>query len=426
MSRLKVGVIGGGSTYTPELIDGFLKRSEKLDVGEFVLMDVDARKLNIVGALVKRMVAKAGLECEVQLTEDLDNAITGADYVVTQFRVGGLEARARDESIPLKYGMIGQETTGPGGFMKAMRTIPVILDIAKRMERLAPKAWLINFTNPSGMITEAVSKYSNTPVVGLCNVPITTHNHIADFLGIERHRLSMDYLGLNHLAWLRGLAIDGRDRTEECFAKIMASGKMDQILGYNFNTRFLRSLNLLPTGYLQYYYHREEILHKQQSQTRSRAIEVMEIEEDILKIYQDVTIDEKPKLLEKRGGAWYSDAAVALISAIENNSQEVHIVNIANNGTIKGLPDDAVIEVPALVGADGAKPLTVGALPTGISGLMTSVKEYESLAVSAGAYGNKELAFQALASHPYCGSHQRIEELFEEMVAANAEYLTLV
>ncbi len=425
MRDLQIGVIGAGSTYSPELIDGFLKRQDQMSVSRFVLMDIDQTKLDIVGGLIERIALTFDKKVEVVKTLNMEEAVDGSEYVVTQFRVGRLPARARDEKIPLKYDLIGQETTGPGGFAKALRTIPEILKIARAMEKYSPKSWLINFTNPSGIVTEAVSKYSDVKVIGLCNQPITTHNYIAEELGIASKDLYMDYFGLNHLGWIRRLLINGEDASAEAFDKIINSPRLDHILGYNFTKEFLEALGLLPTGYLQYYYHTEETLAKLKSQSQSRADVVMEIEKDILKLYSDPELNEKPKMLEKRGGAWYSDAAVAVMSAIENDKRELHIVNVPNNGTIEGLPRDSIIEVPAVVGKAGPTPLVVGEIPLGIAGLLKHVDAYENLAVKAGAEGCKATALLALCSHPFVKSTDVGKRLLDELITANQPYIKL-
>ena len=425
MRDLTIGVIGAGSTYSPELIDGFLKRQDQLSVKRFVLMDIDQTKLDIVGGLVERIALTFDKKVEVIKTLNMEEAVDGADYVVTQFRVGRLPARARDEKIPLKYDLIGQETTGPGGFAKAMRTIPEILKIARAMEKYSPKSWLINFTNPSGIVTEAVSKYSDVNVIGLCNQPITTHNYIAEELGVASEDLYMDYFGLNHLGWIKRLLLNGEDISAEAFDKIINSPRLDHILGYHFTKDFLKALGLLPTGYLQYYYHTEESLAKLKSQPQCRAEVVMKIEEDILKLYQDPSLNKKPKMLEKRGGAWYSDAAVAVMSAIENDKQELHIVNVPNNGAIEGLPRDSIIEVPAVVGKSGAAPLVVGEVPLGITGLLQHVNAYENLTVKAGAEGCKATALVALCSHPFIKSTDVAKRLLDELISANQPYIQL-
>ncbi|PKP57664.1 6-phospho-beta-glucosidase [Candidatus Atribacteria bacterium HGW-Atribacteria-1] len=425
MRKLKIGVVGAGSTYTPELIDGFIKRQKEMAVKEFALMDINEERLKIVGGLTKRMCAQFTNPPEVIFTTNLDEAVTDADYIVTQFRVGGFAARAKDEKIPLGYDIIGQETTGPGGFTKALRTIPEALKVAKSMELLAPKAWLINFTNPSGIVTEAISKYSSVKVVGLCNAPITHRNRIAEVMEVTPDEIYIDSFGLNHLGWIRGIDINGEDKTQEFFKKIMDSPRIDYMLGYKFNRKYIKALNLLPTGYLQYYYYNREVLKKLQSLERTRAQIIMDIDKELLLQYSDPNLKVKPVGIEKRGGAWYSEAAVALINSIENNKKEIHIVNVRNNGAIAGIDDDAIVEVPVVVGSAILKPLVVGKIPDSVAGLIKHVKAYESLTVKAGAERLKDVAFMALVNHPFITSIDEAEKMFEELLAANKDYIHL-
>ena len=422
MSGFRVGVIGGGSTYTPELIEGFIKRREELPVSRITLMDIDQTKLDIVGGLSQRMAKRAGIETEVVLTTDRRQALEGADFVISQLRVGGLEGRARDEGIPLEFNVIGQETTGPGGFAMALRTIPVMLDIAREMETLSPSGWLINFTNPSGLIAEAINRYSRVRVIGLCNAPITLRNRIAALFGVDGERIQMDYLGLNHLSWVRKVYLDGRDITRDVLAKIMDGGAAD-LPGYAFNKKLLQALRMIPNGYLQYYYHTDKVLEKMQRAEKSRAEVVMDIEQELLQLYQDPNLKEKPKVLEQRGGAFYSEAAAALISAIVNNKNEVHIVNVPNRGTLQGLPDEAVVEVPALVNRSGARPLVIGEMPLAVRGLVQAVKAYEELTVEAAVTGGREVALLALVAHPLVPTVDVAERLVGRILEANRAYL---
>ena len=347
--ELKVGVIGAGSTYAPELIDGFIKRCEELTVSEIVMMDIDKERLEITGGLAKRMMDKAGLRTRIRLTQNRKEAMDGADFVVTQIRVGLMEGRGRDEKIPLEFGIIGQETTGPGGFCMALRTIPVMLEIAKEMESLSPKGWMINFTNPSGLITEALNHYSAVQIIGLCNAPITYQNRLATLFGVSNEHILMDYFGLNHLSWIRRVFLDGQDVTETVLEKIL-NGEAEELPGYPFNKKMIEALHMIPNGYLQYYYHRDKILTKLLHDP-GRAEIVMKIDRELLELYQDPNLNEKPKVLEQRGGAWYSDAAVALINAIENDKKEIHIVNVRNQGCLPGLTPNRLLRYLLLLKA---------------------------------------------------------------------------
>ncbi|GAB6098683.1 6-phospho-beta-glucosidase [Halanaerocella petrolearia] len=431
MEGLKIAVIGGGSSYTPELIEGFIKRANELPIKEIYLVDIEAgkEKLDIVGNLTKRMVEKSDLELEVKLTLDRREAIKDANFIITQFRVGLLEARSRDERIPLQYDVIGQETTGPGGFAKGMRTIPVIMDICKEIEELAPNAWLINFTNPAGMITETVLKHTDVKVIGLCNVPINMTNTISDILQADLSRVRVNFAGLNHLVWAREIYLDGEDCTDLVINRLCDGAylNMNNIPDLDINKDLLESLGMVPCPYHNYYYQAAEILAEEKKAVASgkgtRANQVMEIENELFETYADPDLDVKPPQLEQRGGAYYSDAAVSLISAIYNDKREMHVVNVRNNGTIKNLPDDVAVEVNCMVDASGAHPMTVGELPPRAYGLMQVVKAYEELSVEAGVNGDYEKALQALIIHPLVPSAKVAKKLLDDIIEKNKDYL---
>ncbi len=421
MKELKIGVIGSGSTYAPELIDGFIKRRDELKVKQVVMMDIDPERLDITGNLARRMVQRAGMDTEIILTTNRREALDGSDFVVTQVRVGLMEGRARDERIPVEFGILGQETTGPGGFAMALRTIPVMLETAREMEKLSPNGWMINFTNPSGLITEALARYSKMPMIGLCNVPITYLMRFAKLYNVSVDRIYMDYFGLNHLTWIRKVYLDGQDITAEVTERIL-EGDAQDLLGYPFNKKMVRALGLLPGGYLQYYYHRDQIFEKQ-LKSGNRAEQVMKIDAELLKLYSDPNLNEKPAILDQRGGAWYSDAACALISAISNDKKEVHIVNTRNNGALGYLPDDVVVEVPAMINSSGPHPMVAGDLPLGIRGLIQTVKGYEQLTVEAAVHGSRDMALLALANHPLVPTVDVAEKLLDRILEENKEFL---
>ncbi len=425
MRNLKITIIGAGSTYSPELICGFFDRQDLMCVKEFALMDIDPERLSIVGGLIERIAGTFDAPPKVTLTDSLEAALTGADYVITQLRVGKLAARIKDERIPLKYGYIGQETTGPGGFAKAVRTIPVILNVAHTMEKVCPNATLINFTNPSGIITEAVSKYSSIKVVGLCNGPLTTYMRTIDEFGWKDKDVYFDYFGLNHLGFIKGIYVDGKDVTDEYFEKILSSERCDHMLGYKFNKRQALAMRVLPIGYLQYYFHEEEIFNKLSHQEKTRGETLLSVDRQLLEDYKNPNLKGRPDGLMQRGGAYYSEAAVALMNSIENGDNAVHTVCLPNNGVIKGLDDKAVVEIEARVNGENIKPLFIGDIPEPIRGLIQHVKAYESLTVKAAAEQNKELAFLALCSHPFIRSVNDAEKMFEEIVAAHPEYIHL-
>lgn len=431
MNGLKVAVIGGGSSYTPELIDGFIKRNNELPVKEIHLVDIEEgkSKLDIVGNLAKRMVKKAGVDIDIILTLDRESAIKDANFVTTQFRVGGLEARAKDERIPLQYNVIGQETTGPGGFAKAMRTIPVILDICKDIEELAPNAWLINFTNPAGLITEAVHRYTNVKTIGLCNVPIGMVNMVSKMLEVDSERIKIDFAGLNHLVWGKRVYLDGEDITDEVIEKLCDGGSltMKNIPDLKWDKDFVKSLGMIPCPYHRYYYMTDDLIEEEKESVETgkgtRAEQVLKIEKELFEVYKDPNLNQKPEQLEKRGGAYYSDAAVSLISAIYNDKKEVHTVNVKNNGAISNLPDDVVVEVNAIVDKTGAHSITVGQLPPEVSGLVQAAKAYELLAVEAGATGDYGTALKALVANPLVPSVKIAKKLLDDIIFANKAYL---
>jgi 6-phospho-beta-glucosidase len=413
---LKIGVIGAGSTYTPELVEGFLQRAESIPLAELVLMDIDEKKLAIVGGLAQRMVQRAGSSITVRLTTDRTEAIAGSAFVLTQLRIGRLQARRKDELIPRRLGYIGQETTGPGGFAKALRTIPVILDIAHQMEERAPGATMINFTNPAGIITEAVLNHSRINAIGLCNGPIGTRKAILGVLGADDRDVSMRYFGLNHLSFAADILHRGRDVTG---AVIEALARETDETG----AAILRGLRMVPSGYLQYFYRTPEKVEQQRREEKCRAEEVMEIEEQLLTMYQDPNLAERPAILEKRGGAWYSTVATMLIASMVSNAGDVHVVNTRNGGAIPDLPPECAVEVPAVIDARGATPVVQGPLPLRVRGLVQHVKAYEQLTVQAAVTGDRETAIWALVNNPLVGSYPAAVELVDRLVEAHRAYL---
>ncbi|GAB4518673.1 MAG: 6-phospho-beta-glucosidase [Anaerolineae bacterium] len=420
---LKVAVIGAGSSYTPELIEGLIQQREALGLERIALMDIDERRLSIVGGLAQRMVEAARAPIELELTTDRPRAIEGAGYVITQIRVGQMAARIQDEKIPLQFGVIGQETTGPGGFAKALRTIPVILGIAADVERLAPDAFLINFTNPAGLITEALWRYSRVKAIGLCNLPIGIEMRLAKEYGVDRRQVAIDHVGLNHLNWLRGARVNGRDVWAEVFTRAVEEARSRADEGWGFSAELLETLGCIPCGYLNYYYNRDQVLAKLQRAEKTRGEEVLEIEQSLMRMYEDPNLKEKPKLLEKRGGAYYSTAAVSLIAAIENDRHEVHVVNTLNRGAVPNLPHDVVVEVPCIVDAQGARPIVTEPMAPEILGLTQQVKAYEVLTAKAGAEGDRRAALQALLAHPLVPSFAVARQLLDALLEANRPYL---
>jgi len=426
---LKVSIIGGGSSYTPEIIEGFIKRYDELPVKDLYLVDIEEgkEKLEIVGNLAKRMVKQAGKDINIHLTINRREAIKDSDFIATQFRVGLLDARIRDEKIPLKYKCIGQETTGAGGMAKALRTIPVILDICKDIEELSPNAWLINFTNPSGIITETVLKYTNVKCIGLCNVPILMHMLCADIFHTDKKNIRMDLVGLNHLVWGIDVIYQGKSRIDEVMKELIA-GKgytAKNIPNIDWGKDLLESLGVFPCPYHRYYYLTNTMLKEEMETAKkegTRGELVRKVEHELFELYKDPNLKEKPKQLENRGGQYYSDAACDLISAIYNNKGTIHYVNVQNYGTVSCLPDDSVIERTCYVDKSGAHPLNVKPLPSKIKGLLQVVNEYESLVVEAGVVGNYGAALQALILHPLVES-SIAQPLLDEIIRENIDYL---
>ncbi|AKC67821.1 6-phospho-beta-glucosidase [Bacillus altitudinis MN12] len=429
---IKIVTIGGGSSYTPELVEGFIKRYQELPVKELWLVDIEAgqEKLNIVGALAKRMVEKAGLPIEVHLTLDRRAALKDADFVTTQFRVGLLEARAKDERIPLKYGVIGQETNGPGGLFKGLRTIPVILDIVKDMEELCPDAWLVNFTNPAGMVTEAVLRYTNLKkVVGLCNVPIGIKMGIAKALDVDVERIEVQFAGLNHMVYGLDVYLDGvsiMDQVLDELGNPNSQWSMRNIEAKNWEPSFVKGLGVIPCPYHRYYYKTKDMLEEEQKAAQekgTRAEVVQQVEHELFELYKDPDLSIKPPQLEKRGGAYYSDAACNLISSIYNDKHDIQPVNTVNRGAIASIPAESAVEVNCIITKDGPKPIATGDLPVAVRGLVQQIKSFERVAAEAAVTGDYETALVAMTINPLVPSDEIAKQILDEMLEAHREYL---
>jgi len=429
---IKIATIGGGSSYTPELVEGFIKRYKEFPISELWFVDIEAgkEKLEIVGNLAKRMIEKAGLPIEVHLTLDRRAALKDADFVTTQFRVGLLEARAKDERIPLKYGVLGQETNGPGGLFKGLRTIPVILDICKDMEELCPEAWLVNFTNPAGMVTEAVLRYSNIKkVVGLCNVPIGMEMGIAKLLDVDHSRIRIDFAGLNHMVYGLDVYVDGesvKDNVISLLTDPNNSSFVKNIEGLGWEPGFIKSLNVLTCPYHMYYYKHSEMLEKDRknaAEEGTRAEVVQKLEKELFELYKDPNLDIKPPQLEKRGGAYYSDAAVRLITSIYNDKRDIQPVNTMNRGAIASIPYDSAVEVSCVITKDGPKPISVGDLPVAVRGLVQQIKSFERVAAEAAVTGDRDKVLLALTINPLTPSDKVAKEIIDEMMEAHKEHL---
>lgn len=429
---LKIATIGGGSSYTPELVEGFINRFEEFPVRELWLVDIEAgrEKLEIVGNLAKRMIKKAGLPIEVHLTLDRKAALKDADFVTTQFRVGLLDARAKDESIPLKYGVLGQETNGPGGLFKGLRTIPVILDICKDMEMLCPEAWLINFTNPAGMVTEAVLRHSSIKkVIGLCNVPIGMEMGIAQLLDVEHSRIRIDFAGLNHMVYGLDVYLDGDSVKGEVIEKLSDpenSSFVKNIDGMGWEPEFMEALDLITCPYHMYYYKSAEMLEKAKTSRKeegTRAEVVQQLEKELFELYKDEDLDIKPPQLEERGGAYYSDAAVRLITSIYNDKRDIQPVNTMNRGAIASLPYESAIETSCVITKDGPIPLAFGDLPVAVRGLVQQIKSFERIGAEAAITGDYNKAVLALTINPLTPSDKIAKDIVDEMMEAHKEHL---
>ena len=416
---MKITIIGGGSTYTPELIDGLCTREKDLALEEVVLFDIDPDRLGVLSDFSGRMVNHAGARFRVIPSMDRRSAIEGADFILSQIRVGGQQARHRDIELGTRHGLIGQETTGVGGFAKALRTIPAVLEICRDIERYAPEAWLINFTNPSGLITETILNHTSVRALGLCNIPIEMKMDAARELGVAPESVRLDYFGLNHLAWVRRIFVDGEDITDRVFT-LLASGKVPaNIPDLDYEPEFMEALRLLPLYYNRFYYYPRRMYETIRDKPKSRAQEVMEIEDQLLAVYREGKENTKPKMLEERGGAYYSKVAVDLVDAIVNDRKDERVVNLHNRGALEGLPDDAVVEIPAIVGRDGAEPLPVGAVDTHALGLIQVVKAYERLAIQAGVHRDYRAAFRALLTHPLGPEADKVGALLDELLEIN-------
>ena len=415
---LKLAVIGGGSTYTPELVDGFARRADRVPVDEIALLDIDPERLAIVGGLAERMLKRQGWNGRLVRTTDRDAAIDGADVVLIQLRVGGQRARLGDETLPARFGLIGQETVGVGGFAKALRTVPVVLDIAAAVERRsAPGAWIVDFTNPVGIVAQALSDAGHRSI-GLCNVAIGFQRRFAARFGVEPERVELEQVGLNHLTWIRAVRVDGVDRLDE----LLGDG-VDELAGdVHITAERLIADRAIPSYYLRYYDDEAGVVAEAKTKT-TRAEDVMTIERDLLELYRDPTLDTKPELLEHRGGAFYSEAAAQLIASLTDGRGDVQVVDVRNDGTLPGLADADVVEVPARIDRDGAHPIAQAPLSPAQYDLVSRVKAYERLTIRAAVSGDRAIARAALASNPLAGDPVRADELLEAVFEANARWL---
>ena len=412
---LKLAVIGGGSTYTPELVDGFARRADRVQVDEIALLDIDPERLAIVGGLAQRMLARQGWPGRVLQTTDRDAAVDGADVVLVQLRVGGQQARLGDETLPPRFGLIGQETVGAGGFAKSLRTVPVVLELADAVQRRsAPGAWIVDFTNPVGIVTQALNDAGHRSL-GLCNVAIGFQRQFAARFDVEPERVELEQVGLNHLTWIRAVRVDGVDRMPELVDEELA----DDV---HVTVERLRTDRAIPSYYLRYYDDEANVIAEAKAHP-TRAEEVMAIERDLLELYRDPTLDVKPELLEHRGGAFYSEAAAQLIASLQDGRADLQVVDVRNDGTLPGLADDDIVEVPARIDRDGAHPVPQAPLSSSQADLVHRVKTYERLAVEAARTGDRAIARRALAENPLAGGPEMAGPLLDAILAANRQWL---
>jgi 6-phospho-beta-glucosidase len=415
---MKLAVIGGGSTYTPELVDGIARLSGDIAVTELVLADPDTARLSVVGPVSARIMQAYGHPARLTWTSSLDEAIDGAGAVLLQLRVGGQAARQRDETWPLECGCVGQETTGAGGLAKALRTVPLVLDIAERVrQRALPDAWIIDFTNPVGIVTRALLDAGHR-AIGLCNVAIGFQRTFAGLLGVAPEKVALDHAGLNHLTWERAVMVDGTDRLPE----LIASHGAEIASHTGLPESVLRETGAVPSYYLRYFWAHDAVVAEERT-SPTRAEQVAKIERELLALYADPALDHKPELLGKRGGAFYSEAAVALLASLVSDAGDTQVVNLRNEGTLPFLPDDAVIEVPAVIGSRGAASVPVAPLSPLMRGLVAHVSAYEELAVDAARRGGQDRVTTALLAHPLVGQRDLAGQLAERLIAENQAFL---
>jgi len=416
----KVAVIGGGSTYTPELVDSLCDHEDRLVVDELVLVDPDPDRLEVVGGMAGRMLRRRGWAGDLVTTGDRRRGIDGADFVIIQLRVGGQAARHTDETLPIGYGCLGQETTGPGGLAKALRTVPLVLDIAEETaDRAAAGAWVVDFTNPVGIVTQALADDGHR-AVGLCNVAIHVQRRIGHYLDVDPDGVEIEHVGLNHLTWVRSARVDGVDRLPELFDRFSPELELES----GSPPGLLRLLGALPSYYLHYYYCLDHDVAEQSAPGwRSRAEVVAELEAELLAEYRDPSVDTKPDKLSYRGGAFYSEAAVRLVASLHAGTGDTQVVDVRNDGAIPGLPDDAVVEVPCTVDRDGAHPVPQRDLPHEMAGLVAHCKAYERLAVEAARSGSRDTMIRALVANPLVGQYPLAERLADTLLAANRHFL---
>lgn len=429
---LKLVVVGGGSSYTPEIIEGIIRRHDSFPVTDIVLVDIEAgeKKLETIGNLALRMIEKSSKSIKLSWTLDRKKALENADFVSTQIRVGGLDARSKDERIPLSHGFIGQETNGAGGIFKAFRTIPVLLELADDVHSICPDAWIINFTNPAGIVTEALLKHSvHKKVIGVCNIPYNMRHSTAEILDVSPDDVKIEFVGMNHFVFGKKVYVKGEDRTNEVLEVLVSAGldySPANIVNLGWSKEFIESFKLLPNPYHQYYFQTKDVLEKDLKAFKehgTRAEVVQELEKSLFEIYKNPELRDKPNELEKRGGAFYSDVACSLMDSIYNNKEDIQTVNTLNKGAIPDLPDDAVIEVNCVITKHGPKPLVSGPLPHTVKGIIYQMKAFEELVIHASISGNYDDAYLAFVMNPLIMDEKLSKVVLDEMLEAHKTYL---
>jgi len=422
LDLMKICIVGAGSSYTPELISGLLAQPiEELPVGTIGMCDVDPGRLEIMAALTQRMATAKGRDLRVESGRELEPLLEGADFVITQIRVGGMAARHKDESIPLKYDVIGQETTGPGGMFKALRTIPAMLDIARRVEQIAPDAFILNYTNPSGIITEAVSRHTGAKIIGLCSGIPAMQRLLTAMLAKDYPNLGSYTVGLNHLGFICRFTNDGEDVTDQAIDHLLEIARSSDRLSIFGDTTLIELIRAVPIPYVShYYYNRWTTLRELQKSDRTRAQQIMDIEREVLAQAADPHLTTKPEALQQRGGFGYSDVTFEFIKAIHHDRGRELVCTVLNQGAVEGIDAESGVEVVCRVSRQGPVALPVGQIPLAYRGLIQAVKAYESLTVRASVEGRRDLAIMALTNHPLVGDHDTAESLVRELSEAHA------
>ena len=422
---MKIVVVGAGSSYTPELFASLTAGVRRLDVEEIALVDLNPERLEFIADVGRRILDLAGSTTRLTMTTDLDQAVEGADFVIPQIRVGGLAARKRDETLPMTFGLIGNETTGAGGFVCALRTIPAVLRIARTVERRAPDAWILNLSNPAGIVTEALLRHSPLRAIGFCNIPANTARQLGGILGVDHARLRLDSFGLNHLSWLRGASLDGEDMLQPLFDELFdGEHPLMAMVDPLMQVEDLRALRLIPSWYVRFFYFTEQILADDLASTTTKADRDVAAEERLAEIFRTIGFnDEAREILAGKGGANYYENVLAAIDAIANDTGEVIVADVRNNGAIPDLPDDACVEVPARIDRRGATAQPVGDLPVPVRGLIQGVKAYEELTIQAAVAGDRARAIQALVANPIVRSYPSARGFFEQVLENEREYL---